>query len=71
MIKKITHCPSCGSAKIKRVRRKWSGQCRGRPYSVNSLEYHECPDCGEKVYSPQAMRAIEAVSPAFNKSASK
>ena len=59
MIEKITRCPSCGSAKIKKIRGKWSGQYRGRPYSVRSLEYHECSNCGEKVYGPQAMRASE------------
>ncbi len=68
-MKKITQCPSCGSAKIKRVRRKWSGEHRGRRYTVDNLEFYECPDCEEKVYDPEAMRAIEANSPAFTKSA--
>ena len=26
---------------------------------------HECPDCKERIYDPEAMRAIEASSPAF------
>ena len=67
-MKKITKCPSCGSVKIKRVRRKWSGECRGRSYTVENLEFYECPDCNEQVYDPEAMRAIEANSPAFAKS---
>ncbi|MCD4727407.1 MAG: type II toxin-antitoxin system MqsA family antitoxin [Pirellulales bacterium] len=65
---KIKKCPSCGSVKIKRVRQKWSGEYRGRSYIVENLEFHECPDCNERVYDPDAMRAIEANSPAFAKS---
>ena len=62
---KIARCPSCGSAKIRKVRRKWSGEYKGRAYSVANLEFYECPDCGERVYDPDAMRTIEAKSPAF------
>jgi YgiT-type zinc finger domain-containing protein len=65
----ITKCPSCGSTKIKKVRRKWSGVFKGQTYTVDNLEFFECPDCKERVYSPQAMRAIEAASPAFAKTA--
>ena len=64
---KITTCPSCGSGKIKRVRRNWVGECSGRAYTVPDLGFHECPDCGEKVYDREAMRKIEAHSPAFAK----
>ena len=63
----VNKCPSCGSAKIKKVRRKWSGEYKGQRYSITNLEFHECPDCGERVYDPEAMRAIEANSPAFAK----
>jgi YgiT-type zinc finger domain-containing protein len=62
---KITECPSCGSAKIKRVRRKWSGEYRGQRYTVANLEFYECPECKEQVYDPEAMRAIAANSPPF------
>ena len=61
----ITACPSCGSEKIKKVRREWTGQYKGQTYSVENLEFHECPDCGEKVYDREAMKRIEASSPAF------
>jgi len=63
----ITTCPSCGSGRIRRVRRKWTGEYRGVRYTVPALEYHECPDCGERVYDRQAMRKIEAHSPAFTR----
>lgn len=64
---KIKTCPACGSAKIRRVRRNWTGQFQGQTYTVPRLEFHECPDCGEKVYDRDAMRKIEAHSPAFAK----
>jgi YgiT-type zinc finger domain-containing protein len=61
----ITKCPTCGSDKIKKVRRKWICKVHGQTYSVPKLEFHECPACGEKVYDREAMRRIEAHSPAF------
>lgn len=64
---KLTFCPTCGSKKIKQVRRNLIRNFRGQTYVVPDLEYHECPDCGERVYDPQAMRKIEAHSPAYAK----
>lgn len=64
----VKTCPSCGSRKIEKVRRKWTGEYKGRVYSVEELEFYECPDCHEQVYDPEAMRAIEAKSPAYAKS---
>ena len=64
----ITTCPSCGSKRILQVLRKWKGACDSKTYTVENLRFHECPDCGEKVYSPAAMRKIEANSPRFAKS---
>ncbi len=63
----ITKCPTCGSDKIKKIRRKWTGTARGQTYSVPRLEFYECPSCGEKVYDREAMRKIEAHSPALVK----
>jgi len=64
----IRTCPSCGSPRIQPVKGKWSGEYQGQRYSVERLDFHECPDCGEKAYDREAMRAIEAASPAFAKS---
>lgn len=64
---KITTCPSCGSKKIRKVRRNWTGQFEGKTYTVPSLEYYQCPDCGERVYGREAMRRIEEYSPAFDR----
>ncbi|NGZ95778.1 MAG: hypothetical protein CV089_06555 [Nitrospira sp. WS110] len=63
----ITKCPTCGSNKIKKVCRKWIGKFHGHAYTVPKLEFHECPDCGEKVYDREAMRKIEAHSPSLTK----
>jgi YgiT-type zinc finger domain-containing protein len=64
---RITICPTCGSSKIKRVQRNWTGEVQGQTYTVPDLEFYECPNCGEKVYDREAMRKIEAHSPAFAK----
>jgi len=61
----ITICPSCGSDKIKKMQHDWTGKFQGRSYTVPSLEFYECPDCGERIYDRQAIRRIEAHSPAF------
>jgi YgiT-type zinc finger domain-containing protein len=64
----ITHCPTCGSDKIKKIRRNWTGEFQAKSYTVGDLEFHECPVCAEKVFDRDAMRRIEAHSPAFAKS---
>jgi YgiT-type zinc finger domain-containing protein len=61
----IDTCPSCGSKRVRKVRRTITRVFKGRSYTVPNLEFHECPDCGEKMYDREAMRKIEACSPAF------
>jgi len=63
----ITRCPTCGSKEIRRVRRDVRRRARGRSYVVRDLEFHECPECGEHVYDREAMRRIEAASPAYDR----
>jgi YgiT-type zinc finger domain-containing protein len=63
----LSACPSCRSTKIQAVTGEWSGSFQGKGYVVKDLRYFECPRCGEKVYDPEAMRRIQAVSPAFPK----
>ena len=36
-----------------------SGTRQGKRYSVPGVEFYECPDCGEQIYDPAAMRQIE------------
>jgi YgiT-type zinc finger domain-containing protein len=64
---KLTRCPTCGSQRLRKVRRDLAGEHHGQPYTVAGLEFHECPDCGERVYDRAAMRRIQATSPAFAK----
>ena len=68
---KLTKCPTCGSAKIKSVRRTWAGVFGGRAYKVPNVRFYACPDCGEKVFDPDAVRKIQAHRPAFAKAARK
>ena len=63
----IKTCPTCGSSRIKWVRRNWRDSFQGKPYMVPNLEFYECPDCGERIYDRDAMRKIEAHSPAYAK----
>ena len=62
---KITICPTCGSEKIKKLKKKWSSEFKGQKYSIPLLEYYECPDCNEKVYDRNAMQQIQEKSPAM------
>lgn len=64
---KIKTCPTCGSGEIKKVKRDWRGEYQSKKYSVPSLSFYECLNCGEKVYDREAMRRIEERSPAFRK----
>ncbi len=67
----IKTCPTCGSREIKRVKKVWRGKYQGKAYSVPSLSFYECPDCGEKVYDRDAMHRIEEKSPALRKARNK
>ncbi|KAA0222292.1 YgiT-type zinc finger protein [candidate division KSB1 bacterium] len=67
MLLKITTCPTCGSNKIKMVKRNWTGNFQGRAYIVPALEFYKCPNCSEEVYDRDAMRKIESYSPAYAK----
>lgn len=53
-------CPTCGSRRIRRVRKTLTRKSRGKRYTVPHLTFHECPNCGEQVFSPEAMEKIEA-----------
>jgi YgiT-type zinc finger domain-containing protein len=63
----VSACPACGSTRIRTVRGDWSCTFKRKRSVVKDLRYFHCPRCGEKVYSPDAMRRIEAASPAFSK----
>jgi YgiT-type zinc finger domain-containing protein len=63
----VSVCPSCGGTTIRAISGDWSGSFKGKSYVVKGLRYFHCPRCGETVYDPEAMRRIEATSPAFSK----
>jgi YgiT-type zinc finger domain-containing protein len=65
---RIKTCPTCGSVRISKVKKNWRGKYHGRSYSVRSLSFYECSDCGERVYDRYAMRRIQENSPAFRQS---
>ena len=64
---RIDRCATCGSDHIKKVRGNWDSEYRGKAYRVPGLEFHQCPVCGERVFDREAMRKIEAQSPAFSR----
>ena len=68
---KITICPTCLSDKIKKVCRDWTDEVESTTYVVPSLEYYECPNCGEKIYDREAMQKIEAYSLVLSKKAKR
>jgi hypothetical protein len=47
------------------VQRDWTGEFQDKKYSIEALEFYACPACGEQVFDREAMRRIEARSPAF------
>ena len=66
----ISVCPVCGG-KVNKIRENWIGEYQGQKYIVPDLEYYECEDCAERIYDRDAMRKIEACSPAIESSMEK
>jgi YgiT-type zinc finger domain-containing protein len=58
--KALRHCPTCGSNRIRTIRSDYRTRVRGEEVLVPSLEREECPNCGEILFGPQAMRRIES-----------
>lgn len=55
----LTVCPNCGNKKLKKVRKAVTGTRQGKRYSAPAVEFYVCPDCGERIYDPAAIRQIE------------
>lgn len=62
---KLTVCPVCGQRSLEPVKRTVRRTYRGRRYLVPNLEFHQCAECGEKVYGPEALRRIQSCSPGY------
>lgn len=56
-------CPTCGSKRIRKVTRTLDRAHHGKAYRVPGVAFHECPDCGEQVFSPEAVDRIESHRP--------
>lgn len=64
---RVPVCPACGSPEIRAVVKDWSGKFEGKPLVVPFIEVQECPACGERVYSPEAVRLIQAAAPGLHR----
>ncbi len=64
---RIKNCPTCGSDQIRLVVRDLERQYKGFAYRVPSVEFYECPVCGERIFDHETMSKIEACSPAYRK----
>lgn len=62
----ITVCPVC-SGKVRKIKEDWIGKFKEQTYIVPDLEYYVCDECGEKIYTREALKKIEAFSPAFQR----
>ena len=56
----IKTCPTCGSKRIRKVRKTVHTSRTGRDIAVPAVTFYECPNCGEKLYDHQAMQKLEA-----------
>jgi YgiT-type zinc finger domain-containing protein len=59
----ITVCPICGSRKIRQVRRDVESRRGGVTFTARGIDIEECPHCGEQLFSPEALRQIDAQRP--------
>jgi YgiT-type zinc finger domain-containing protein len=56
----INTCPTCGSRRIRPVKRTIESKRGGKTLVAHGIEVEECPDCGERLFSPEAMEGIAA-----------
>ncbi len=56
----LTRCPSCGSRRIRRVRKIFRARVGTRIVAVPDLERETCPDCKEEFFDREANIAIDA-----------
>ncbi len=56
----LRRCPTRGSACIRSVVGDYRTRVQNAEVVVPGLERDECPDCGEVLFSPAAMRRIES-----------
>lgn len=59
----IKVCPMCGSKRIRRVKRDIESRKGGAVFTARGIEVEECPDCGERLFSPESLDAIASQKP--------
>jgi YgiT-type zinc finger domain-containing protein len=64
---KITKCPTCGSKRIRRVRRDVSIDVGNLHYVTPDVEFEKCPNCGEEIFDLDAMEKIQAYRPSLGR----
>lgn len=57
---RVSHCPTCGGKRIRRVTRDVSGTFRGQEYLARKVTFEQCPDCGEQLFDHAAMEKLRA-----------
>jgi YgiT-type zinc finger domain-containing protein len=62
----IKTCPTCGSDKIQLVVKDIIRKYQDQTYTVPSVEFYICSNCGEKVYDKTAIQKVEEFSPAYH-----
>ena len=56
-------CPMCGAKEIRRVKRDIVTTRPDYTFTATAIDIEECPACGERFFSLEAMEAIEAQRP--------
>jgi YgiT-type zinc finger domain-containing protein len=64
----IKTCPTCGSKRIRRVKRNVPSKRGSQPFIAHGITVEACPNCGEVLFSPESLEAIDAQRPPARKS---
>ena len=64
---KIKSCPTCGRRNLRLVTRDVPCNFGGQKYVAPAVRFHECPECGEKLYDRDALRQMQNHRPAMFK----
>jgi YgiT-type zinc finger domain-containing protein len=54
----LIKCPLCDSSNIHQVESTVNRKVKGKLVHIPSIKYWICPDCGEKIFFPEAMSAM-------------
>ena len=57
--KALRRCPTCASPRIRAVVGEYRTRVQGEEVVIPQLVRDECPQCGEVLFGPEAMRRME------------